>query len=470
MISNNPQEMNRINEIKRILDEHNIHAGSVCFVRGIALEAIGLRKANDIDLCLASSSYSFLEPDSWNVVENPNGCFMYSKHSIDFVFNYYEKLIGISDYEIVCNPRYHFDWAGLKIIRPELVFATKAIRQRPHDIYDLELLTEYARQNPDKWDWQLVKDPVYSPKPRENWCYQEKETLWAASRLMIPPEMLLGFQFLGYEFNAVDTIVRYHAIDDYLNGETGCIDLYKKMQVARVRKDGWVDFKKLIDSIRLDGFHQDYPIEVDTSGTLINGSHRLACSLYFDLPLIPINCVKRVFNRDYRIEWFQENGFSADEINEITKRQEKLLKLKGVFFTVVLWPPIFPFFDEIEKSIHDHYRVTSKRDVCLGDSDFIELVRKIGNTDDIAEWKLMRKTHFLRSKINQIRFLQIQVPKPTYRKKAQGKSLCVEMEKLKLQIRQTYKCHLDCYISDIIIHIADNPTQSLNLNTIIEGL
>lgn len=470
MINKKLQDVNRINEIKGILDEYNIHVNNVCVVRGLALEAIGLRKAKDIDLCLDLNLYCFLEDGSWNVVENPSRCFVYSKNSIDFVSNYYKELIGISDNEIIYDSRYHFELAGLKFIRPELVFATKAIRQRPHDICDLELLTEYAKENPSKWDWQLVKDPVYRSKPKKDWCYHEKEELWAASKLMIPPEMLLGLQFLGCEFNAVDTIVRYIAIDDYLNGKSEGINLYKKMQIARVYKEGWVDFQKLIDGIRLNGFQQDCPIEVDTSGTLINGSHRLACSLYFNLPLIPINCVKREFNRDYRIKWFERSGFSTDEIEQINKSQKKLLTIKGVYFTAVLWPPIYPFFDEIQKMINNHFQVISKKEVCLTDADFIELVRKIGGTDDIDEWKLMRKTHFLCSTVNQIRFLQIQVPRPTYRKKEQGKILCIEMEKLKFEIRQAYKCYLDNYISDIIIHISDNPTQSLNLNKIIEDL
>ncbi|NMB97390.1 MAG: ParB N-terminal domain-containing protein, partial [Clostridiaceae bacterium] len=66
-------------------------------------------------------------------------------------------------------------------------------------------------------------------------------------------------------------------------------NIYKKMQNARGQTLHNVErFTELIKSIEKHGFCGESNILVDGNMQLIDGSHRLACALYFDAERIPI--------------------------------------------------------------------------------------------------------------------------------------------------------------------------------------
>jgi hypothetical protein len=449
-------------DLRHILDRNAVPLEKCCLIKSLALDAMGLRAANDLDFCVEKPFFDAMAfDDTWKPVDESPEYTVVSCGTVDLDVGYYEALLGISDAEIINNPRYHFIHDGFKVIRPELVFATKAIRQRPHDLRDLDMLTEYAKKYPENWDWELVSDPVKGlPAPRLDWCFQEKERLWAASSVMLPPAMLFSLQYRGNEFNAVDAVVRYGAIDDYLHGRDEAVALYKKMQWLRGKYKTWDTFVKLIENFKEKRFDHEFPIETDTYGTLFDGSHRLACSLYFDLPLIPVLCVKEHFDRDYRYEWFERIGFTSEELERVRQWQHTIFSRKGMYFNVTLWPPAADHFDDIERDIAAEYAVMGRREIVCDDAAFAKLSRAVCETDDIAEWKLLRKQHYLYRGENRVRFLEIHVPAPTWRKKAQGKSLCVEMEAFKKKLRAKHRQCTEKYVQDILIHISDNPIQS----------
>ncbi|MDQ4679244.1 ParB N-terminal domain-containing protein, partial [Stenotrophomonas maltophilia group sp. RNC7] len=116
-------------------------------------------------------------------------------------------------------------------------------------------------------------------------------------------------------FNRMDTIVRYLAIEEYY-GENNCgFRLYDKMQRARGQKIHDIDrFKELIKSIERNGFSKDSSILVDPNLQLVDGSHRLACALYFNLKRISINTQLQPVNIEYSIDWFKDAGFTEEEL------------------------------------------------------------------------------------------------------------------------------------------------------------
>ena len=143
----------------------------------------------------------------------------------------------------------------------------------------------------------------------------------------------------------IDIIVRYLYVKAYVEKKNyfKYKNLYEKMMHRRVNKSYYEEFNKIIDSFKKNGFIKKYHIPINKSNKLLNGAHRIACCLYFN-----INPYVSYFDEDdhnYNIEWFKENDFTDKEINEIIKTKDKLkrkysnvnycLNLKSVYTAIV---------------------------------------------------------------------------------------------------------------------------------------
>ena len=141
----------------------------------------------------------------------------------------------------------------------------------------------------------------------------------------------------------LDIFVRYLYIKSYLenNNYKKYKDLYEKMQIKRIGTCNCENFNNLIKSFEEKGFKKEYPIPINKNSKMLNGSHRLACCLYFNInPYVVIFDEK---DHDYGIKWFKENGFTKQEIKDIleTKKQlekqyaEKTIKLNNIYAAMI---------------------------------------------------------------------------------------------------------------------------------------
>lgn len=119
----------------------------------------------------------------------------------------------------------------------------------------------------------------------------------------------------------IDIIVRYMALD-------GWEDLYVRMNRERIAEvpeklKTTKYIKKLCDDIKKNGIKKPVPINPDY--TLQNGSHRMAIALYLGID-IPVKVKEHKDVRDFGFEWFEDHGFSKDEIDII---QQKYIKIRN---------------------------------------------------------------------------------------------------------------------------------------------
>lgn len=129
-------------------------------------------------------------------------------------------------------------------------------------------------------------------------------------RQRITLKELLQSQCTHGDFNRMDIIVRYMAIEQYYGENRIGFALFNKMQKKRKQKKHDLKrFKALIDSIEKYGYNGDSEIKVNKDRKLIDGSHRVACALYFNVNSIPIQTITSEKKIDYSLKWF-ENQFS----------------------------------------------------------------------------------------------------------------------------------------------------------------
>lgn len=131
-------------------------------------------------------------------------------------------------------------------------------------------------------------------------------------------------------FNQGNVLIKYHVIKNYYgDNDEESWSLYDEMMHARVKSCQFVDdsyydhkeeFVELIHSFENNGFMEEYPIMVNDNLDMLDGTHRLACALFFDIKQIPV-----IINGDgvygiaeFKMDWFKNMGFERhiEVINE----------------------------------------------------------------------------------------------------------------------------------------------------------
>lgn len=117
-----------------------------------------------------------------------------------------------------------------------------------------------------------------------------------------------------------DIYFRMAVIEKYLNNENDIWDLYNEMQYTRCNmiknipdymKNNQNNFISLIKSIKHNGFDINKPILINNKGMIIDGAHRLACALFFDIPKVSIITNDEYYSfipREYSKNWFIKNN------------------------------------------------------------------------------------------------------------------------------------------------------------------
>ena len=132
-------------DLRSLLDEHDVPVDHCCVVGSVCLSVRGLRDHGDVDVCLAPS-----------VRDNT----IIESAQFELAHNRYEHL-GISDKAILFDEEYHDVIDGIKVLRPEIEYSHKRVRQWDKDLDDLVLLDQYRAES-DDWDPHLVVDD-YTP-------------------------------------------------------------------------------------------------------------------------------------------------------------------------------------------------------------------------------------------------------------------------------------------------------------------
>lgn len=292
-----------------------------------------------------------------------------------------------------------------------------------------------------------------------------------AKHIEIDPRELFYQQSKLTGFNRLDIVVRYLAIEQYYGRNSSGYRLYIKMQGKRKKEESkeeidkrWDVFTSIIENWEIKGYNEYSEIECDTDLNLIDGSHRLALSLYFRTSKIKCKIYPYRKKITYDLYWFIQHDFTLDEINLILQKYEELLdnKLNGGIFIGVLWSPAKRYFEEIIEKIKMIYTVTDVEDVILTKEVYKRVIKGIYYIDDIESWKVDKKIKALLSEDeNTIRVFFVKIPCPNYRLKNKNYHIIsTECEKIKKIIRESYKDKIKDYVHDIIIHTSDNYEQT----------
>ncbi len=449
-------------ELDEYFNKNNIPKEKSCLVGSSTLSLLGIRKHHDIDIILHSSlnlsltTHQFIEQvkSPWSTLH--------------------------SDDEIIDNSNYHIIFKGYKFVIPEFLYHRKVWHNRSKDMIDICDLEDYSKFCKD-WNWNMISNNLPAKSILHKIRHQfiklnnqiqeylrNNDYLHNDSYQMIPTNFLLSKQFVNDTFNRYDLIVRFNAINDFLNGKSIGIDLYQKMQYQRsgsAFKYPWKIFKYLINNFKSNGYDISFPILVNSDLHIVDGAHRLACSIYFNIPFVPIKINKKLNYSKYNLDWFRENLFLNHEISKLKKDKEKIFIDNNLYFIIILWPSVYKYFDEIQQYVLDHFNILDSIDY-NNVNNFDDFVRKLYAIDDIKEWKVAMKIEGLNSYEKNIRMIKVLIEEPEFRKKDNGKYVSKKVESIKSKIRKKYSDNIPNYFHDIIIHIGDNYNHTKKISNL----
>jgi|GEM_PF-2530053 len=481
-------------ELEQVLSNRGISKDDVCLVGSVVLGILGIRDPGDIDLLLTRQERHRLHVGLGHTDISQN---------VDIKPHDWGDAVGLTGDQLIDDSRYHERFDGLKVLRPEVLFAVKLFHARDVDQRDVRLLERYA-MSVNNWDWELLKELVFPdttvsrpPSPSRLLARGLRfarmmarnparavslvvgrskrlirlpgvsgKALGAQMMLRMDTGTLLGCQFRGGEFARYDVLLRHLAVKAIDEGSHEFEMPYSLMQRTRVDQDTYQELCTLCDSFKRKGFLSRYPIPVTSEGLLIDGAHRLACALYYGVSEVPVRVVSHQ-SHSYGRTWFVEHGFDEHLLNLLDATRDDLFERCGTWFPLILWPAVKPWFDEISQAVRSRYLVKWEKEIHLGDT-LLQFTREVYAVDDIEAWKVELKLHAMKPYGSAVRILALEIPYPDYRPKTKTDSyLSGEGERLKKWLRETYKGQLTDYIYDIVCHTGDNPEHNRSIFDIL---
>ncbi|MDJ0702387.1 MAG: hypothetical protein QNJ46_03825 [Leptolyngbyaceae cyanobacterium MO_188.B28] len=520
------------NELEDLLERLKISKEDICLVGSLALSYHDIRAHRDLDLALRPSLRGqLLEKHSSSISVLESGTINFNLFGEIQALKDRYKTIGILDEELIENSTLYDRIDGFKVARLEIEFSHKNCRLRKKDFRDIPMIEEFALKS-NSWNWDLVRDsthllshlqqltrlndevnnksiPFLLISRARNFKKRSKKILKKVAGICLHPHVSLSTAKEKYiarnieskysshlseltnkglifncslanllagqyddvgQFSRMDILVRHLAIEEYFGENNIGFSLYNRMQKVRIGKNNCEEnFRSLIKSFSEKGFDKYSEVLVDSFLNLIDGSHRIALSLYFGNPEISLRILPQKLPSYYGIDWFRENGFSEEEIEVIeNKRLEVFYKL-GIFFYVIIWPPAHLFFDEIEKDLRWNFKVINSCDLSLDEENFQLFLRQIYSIDDVSAWKVERKLNSMLPYAKKIRVISLEIPDPKFRKKAINNHPLSDVgAKLKAKYRSTYMGKIENYVYDVIIHTGDNYEHNRKIGQIIQ--
>lgn len=272
-----------------------------------------------------------------------------------------------------------------------------------------------------------------------------------------------------------DMIVRLLAVENYY-GKNDCgFELYRKMQYERNKHKGEdfaekaiERFKALIKSYDEKGYDENSAILLDKNLRLIDGSHRLAMAMYHGYETINAVFEDREVNFSYGIDWFEANGFTADEIKILRDKEAEMRQKLVTPFSCIIWSPAASLADDIVKDLAKYGEICGCTHHSFDEAAYKNMVRAVYAVDSIAKWKIEKKLEYMAGYPTDFVTVKLNITDPVYRAKGNGLPVSTIVEGIKSELRTKYQVHIENYFKDIILHIADNMYQSVYMHRIFD--
>lgn len=242
----------------------------------------------------------------------------------------------------------------------------------------------------------------------------------------------------GMDYQRLDVIVKYLAIENYFHKNDYGFDMYHKLQEIRLKQSYDIPegyhmlaeylFSDLIQSVDERGFLEESEIICDSRLLLMDGAHRLALCLYYGIPKVRVMVLERQRNVvPFTLDYLRKGGFSEKECSVIEKKARELLDKCRINTVCILSSPADSYFNQITQDIGNACKVIGCRNV------------------------------------RQARVLQLEIWAPYFRLDDEGNAISTVAERLEKLVWERYGRLTEACNSSVMITVGKNFKQCEDL-------
>lgn len=467
-------------ELINLIDENQIDANKVCVTGSASLAVRNIRENEDLDLVLHPTINYTAEPPDFIDISNNHMGFM-----------------GISDRDIIEQDKYHDEFNGIKIIRPELILSHKhhyRDKERRKDFEDICHLQEYAINNPDDWDWGLVSytadelfnsnqstDPLlkkiyYSlmhdgvvetfKKGLDTYVFSIIREGVGAIRnfrqkyqrspditryeLQIPLSNLLSKQQSNHLDQILDRAARIEAIYEASDSYESKYDFLNSKRGVQEYPRNLINPQNEMECITIDPTFLENEIDPEIS-----------VAIFLRMENIKISQAKK----NNMCFWKHIGGSGGHNMSSkiISNIKYKMLKKYGLIFPVILWPSVEDHWNDISRELKENKNIIVKKEYDIEIDKFGDFVREVYHYSSNPHWSTLKKIHELQSYENKIRILEME-----FKCTSETTDIYKEVKYMKRRIRQSYRDEFEEYFHDIIVHMGDSYIENKHILKLID--
>ena len=473
----NIDNLKYLHELEQFLQAHGVSQNEIVLRGSACLAVRNIRPQGDLDIFCTTETRTKLPT-------NP-------PKKIEISTDKYEN-IGLSAEELIYDDRFFDTVDEWKILRPEIYLSKKRLKTRRKDRMDALYLEQYAIQNPDDWDWDLVR---LGSKEEGNWrgkiySFIDKtrdEGLWegvveAKNELL----ELLGFEspFTPYaDYRSGKALVEssqvYLGIDEllsncYTNGEFQRRDLlYKTLLIKSVVLDEGPELESEVPDLdEIQGFYRDINLYKEWTGyyagkpVILNYQNKIVHDGGLVRKLIEGKYFAPVaYQREelHRPETESLSNALKSQLDPFADELLESLKWKyGLLFYVIVWPAAVDDFDLVQEKVAEEYDIVSSSKIY--ESDINDFARKLYSSHlRRIDTRVVKKANKLVEENTDsdpnLGVLVIDVPQRDSNLNPEA-----QLDILKREIRNYFKHELEYSETQSILHTSDDWRENRELN------
>ena len=148
---------------------------------------------------------------------------------------------------------------------------------------------------------------------------------------------------------------------------------YENDESKKIGKNSFLkSFDLLIYNIKNFGFENNSLIPLNKDNSILDGSHRLSCALYFNhqLPVFNLNFKGQKLN----FSFFKKIGLSTIELDYLA---HNFTILKGNLHAVHVWPSAVGKDDELVDTLNSFGKIIYRKNIDLSLTGLVNLIRQV---------------------------------------------------------------------------------------------
>ncbi|MCH8519517.1 MAG: hypothetical protein LAT82_02060 [Nanoarchaeota archaeon] len=279
-----------------------------------------------------------------------------------------------------------------------------------------------------------------------------------------------------FDETRLDVIIKYLYVKAYV--ENNNYQYYKNLYINSIKLinggieddkssvDNFLEkFNTLIDSIQKKGFDKNFPIPVGENNIILNGAHRLAVCMYFNIEP-KIENKKEISKCNYDLDFFKKGGIKEKDIFKLINTYSKFKQQLNIF---ILWEPSKKYWNKIKTDISKEYQIIFDYTFKLDKKSMRNLIREMYvfeynfENSNYIDLKIKNLEHFSR---NQYFYVIITKSKKEKEFDRGGKIALEDLINLKEKIRDKMNKILPKELF-ITLHTNDNLSHSQYLINLI---